>query len=43
MDKAWGGAGKYTGSSFRYFNNRAKNSLAEMLVTGSKKVLKKVC
>lgn len=30
---------KYTDPSFLYFNNQAKNSLAEMLVTGSKKRL----
>lgn len=32
---------KYTNPSFSYFNNQAKNSLAEMLATGSEKRLKK--
>lgn len=32
---------KYIDPSFPYFNNQAKNSLAEMLETGSKKRLKK--
>lgn len=40
MDKAWGKK-RYTSPSFRYFNNQAKNSLAEMLVTGSEDRLKK--